>query len=186
MQSPSCAHSLLRSFIRLHGVNHNQPFPTATSLHKTSTSSFTIFIVFQCFRRRRVSKALIYCGLHRNMPKACPYVMTQFVCPSIVADINHRKPKQTKRTVPLVCFGLFALSDNLISEVWFFAEGERFLSFWRCHRPRKRAALGVWCDWFKLQLEIRHTATLTTGAKHWHRQKAVFYVFVSVPPVFIH
>ena len=27
--SPSCAHSLLRSYIRLHGVNHNQPFPTA-------------------------------------------------------------------------------------------------------------------------------------------------------------
>ena len=142
--TPSCAHSLLRSFIRLHGVNHNQPFPTATSIHKIFTS-FTIFIVFQCFRRRRVSKALIHCGLHRNMPKACPYVMTQFVCPSIVADINHRKPKQTKRTVPLVCFGLFALSDNLISEVLFFAEGEWFLSFWRCHRPRKRAVLGVWC-----------------------------------------
>ena len=70
--------------------------------------------------------------------------------------------------------------------VWFFAEGERFLSFWRCHRPRKRAALGVWCDWFKPQLEIRHAAALTTSAKHWHRQKAVFYVFVSVPPVFIH
>ena len=35
--------------------------------------------------------------------------------------------------------------SDLISEVWFFAEGERFLSFWRCHRPRKRAALGVWC-----------------------------------------
>ena len=28
------------------------------------------------------------------------------------------------------------------------------------------------------QLEIRHTTALTTGAKHWHRQKAVFYVFV--------
>ena len=28
---------------------------------------------------------------------------------------------------------------------WFFAEGERFLSFWRCHRPRKRAALVLWC-----------------------------------------
>ena len=28
--------------------------------------------------------------------------------------------------------------------VWFFAEGERFLSFWRCHRPRKRAALVMW------------------------------------------
>ena len=38
-----------------------------------------------------------------NMPKACPYVMTQFVPSPIVADINHRKPKQTKRTVPLVC-----------------------------------------------------------------------------------
>ena len=63
----------------------------------------------------------------------------------------------------------------------FFAEGEQFLSFWRCHRPSKRSALGVWRDWFKLQLEIRHTAALTTGAKHWHRQKAVFYVFVSVP-----
>ena len=49
MLTPSCAHSLLRSFIRLHGVNHNQPFPTATSLHKIFTS-FTIFIVFQCFR----------------------------------------------------------------------------------------------------------------------------------------
>ena len=29
--------------------------------------------------------------------------------------------------------------------VWFFAEGERFLSFWRCHRLRKRTALGLWC-----------------------------------------
>ena len=69
---------------------------------------------------------------------------------------------------------------------WFFAEGERFLSFCRCHRPRKRAALVMWCGWFKPRLEIRHAAALTTGAKHWHRQKAVFYVFVSVPPVFIH
>ena len=41
--------------------------------------------------------------------------------------------------------------------VWFFAEGEWFLSF---------------CD----------ATALTTGAKHWHRLKAVFYVFVSVPP----
>ena len=30
-------------------------------------------------------------------------------------------------------------------------------------------------------LEIRHATALTTGAKHWHQQKAVFYVFVSVP-----
>ena len=40
---------------------------------------------------------------------------------------------------------LFAFADNLISEDWFFAEGERFLSFWRCHRPRKRAAFVMWC-----------------------------------------
>ena len=44
---------LQAALIRLHGVNHNQPFPTATSLHKIFTS-FTIFIVFQCFRRRHV------------------------------------------------------------------------------------------------------------------------------------
>ena len=79
---------------------------------------------------------------------------------------------------------LFAFSDNLISEDWFFAEGERFLSFWRCHRPRKRAALVMWCGWFKPRLEIRHATALTTGAKHWRRQKAVFYVFVSVPQYF--
>ena len=68
--SPSCAHSLLRSFIRLHGVNHNQPFPTATGLHEIFTS-FTIFIVFQCFRLWHVSNALTHCRLHRNIRKAC-------------------------------------------------------------------------------------------------------------------
>ena len=47
VQSPSCAHSLLRSFIRLHGVNHNQPFPTATS-HKIFTS-FSICYCFSAF-----------------------------------------------------------------------------------------------------------------------------------------
>ena len=76
------------------------------------------------------------------------------------------KLKHTKWTVLLVCFKcvdtlLFAskhakgmslrydapflrFSDKLISENWFFVKGERFLSFWRCHRPRQRAALGVW------------------------------------------
>ena len=36
-----------------------------------------------------------------------------------------------------------------------------------------------------IQASACHAAALTTGAKHWHRQKAVFYVFVSVPPAFI-
>ncbi|MCI6577300.1 MAG: hypothetical protein MSD07_04000 [Bacteroidales bacterium] len=35
-------------------------------------------------------------------------------------------------------------------------------------------------------LEIRHAAALTASEKHWHRQKAVFYVFCFSPPVFIH
>ena len=35
-------------------------------------------------------------------------------------------------------------------------------------------------------LEIRHATALTAGAKHWHRQKAVFYVFCFGPPAFIH
>ena len=63
-----------------------------------------------------------------NMPKAYPYVMM----PPIVADINHHIC-QCKRNSGIF---IFAFSDNLISEDWFFAEGERFLSFWRCHRPR--------------------------------------------------
>ena len=34
-------------------------------------------MVFQCFRQRHVSNAMTNCGLYRNMPKACPYVMMQ-------------------------------------------------------------------------------------------------------------
>ena len=86
--SPSCAHSLLRSFIRLHGVNHNQPFPTATSLHKIFTS-FTIFKPkgrFFWF----VRDALIHCCLQRNMPKACPYVMIR----QCVESVEKMKMKQ--------------------------------------------------------------------------------------------
>ena len=82
-------------------------------------------------------------------------------------------------------YNIIVMSGRELSRpyrVWFFAEGERFLSFWRCHRPRKRAALGVWCGWFKPQLEIRHATALTAGAKHWHRQKAVFYVFCFGAP----
>ena len=59
-----------------------------------------------------------------------------------------QKPKkQPWSKVECFAFGAFLsdLTQIQISEDWFFAEGERFLSFWRCHRPRKRAALGVWC-----------------------------------------
>ena len=54
---------------------------------------------------------------------------------------------------------LFAFSDNLISEDWFFAEGERFLSFWRCHRPRwggRRWCCGVADSSLCLKSDIPH------------------------------
>ena len=34
-------------------------------------------------------------------------------------------------------------------------------------------------------LEIRYATALTTGAKHWHRQKAVFYVFCFSAPQYL-
>ena len=46
------------------------------------------------------------------------------IAPSpIVVDINHRICQSKWDWV------LFALSDNLITEDWFFAEGERFYPF---------------------------------------------------------
>ncbi len=74
-----------------------------------------------------------------NMPKACPYVIMR---PPIVADINHR-----------ICEGkrnwgifLFALLDNLISEDWFFAEGERFFILLAMPPTSlERSALVMWC-----------------------------------------
>ena len=112
------------------------------------------------------------------MPKACPYVMMR---PPIVSVINHRIC-EGKRNLGVF---LFALSDNRISEDWFFAEGELFLSFWRCHRPPQRGRR--WCCGVadSSMLEIRHAATPTAGAKHWHRQKAVFYVFCFSPPQYL-
>ena len=56
------------------------------------------------------------------MPKACPYVMMR---PPIVAVINHRIC-EGKRNLGIF---LFAFSDNLISEDWFFAEGELLFMF---------------------------------------------------------
>jgi len=52
------------------------------------------------------------------------------------------------RQITDIQYGITIMGGREVSRPyrnWFFAEGERFLSFWRCHRPRKRAALGVWC-----------------------------------------
>ena len=76
------------------------------------------------------------------MPKACPYVMMR---PPIVAVINHRIC-EGKRNLGIF---LFAFSDNLISEDWFFAEGELLFMFLfqspsifllnrYCHKAQKR------------------------------------------------
>ena len=84
--------------------------------------------------------------------------------------------------------------------VWFFAEGEWFLSFCDATDLAGEGGVGdvVWLIqasasnhkpkepslWFVVYglLEIRHATSLTTGAKHWHRQKAVFYVFCFSRP----
>ncbi len=57
---------------------------------------------------------------------------------------------------------LFAFSDNLISEDWFFAEGA-------ATALAEEGGVGdvVWL--IQALLEIRHATALTTGAKHWHR-----------------
>ena len=61
------------------------------------------------------------------------------LCCRIVNGIKNKNIKNslgaTWNASHLALF-LFAFSDSLISEDWFFAEGERFLSFWRYHRPR--------------------------------------------------
>ena len=66
VQSPSCTHSLLRSFIRLHGVNHDQPFPTATNLQKIFTS-FTILQLFSALAFGMLSQVEIIGLLRRGI-----------------------------------------------------------------------------------------------------------------------
>ena len=54
-------------------------------------------------------------------PQTCPYVMMQFALVPIVVDINHRICQSKGDWVDFICaFGY------LITEDWFFAEGERF------------------------------------------------------------
>ena len=70
-------------------------------------------------------------------PKACPYVL-----------IRKFSPRATQLQIIDNQYSIKIVGGRELSrpyQVWFFAEGERFLSFRRCHRPRKRAALGVWC-----------------------------------------
>ena len=86
-----------------------------------------------------------------NMPKACPYVMMP---PSpIVADINHHIC-QCKNNSGII---LFVLSDTLIFEDWFFAEGEWFLSFWRSQKAV-----------FFLCFLFQSPQYLSTEPKSWH------------------
>ena len=42
---------------------------------KLTTPTIAILWFFSAFAFGNVSNALIHCRLHRNMPKACPYVM---------------------------------------------------------------------------------------------------------------
>ena len=74
--------------------------------------------------------ALIIFCLHRNMPKACPYVL-----------IRKFSPRASQFQIIDNQYSIKIVGGRELSRpyrVWFFAEGERFLSFWRCHRPRWR------------------------------------------------
>ena len=64
---------------------------------------------------------------------------------------------------------MFAFSDNLISEDWFFEKASGFYPFGDATDLAGEGGVGdvVWL--IQALLEIRHATALTTGAKHWHR-----------------
>ena len=88
-------------------------------------------------------------------------------------------------------------------QVWFFAEGERFLSFWRCHRPRW-GGRRWWCGWFKPQPQFTNQRDGSFGLWFmwfaWNQPchstndkcealaslKGCFLCFCFSPPVFFH
>ena len=79
---------------------------------------------------RHVSKALTHCRLHRNIPKACPYVM-------MTAKFER----------------LFILSNTNL-DFWrlvFRRRREVFILLAMPPTSLERAALVMWCGWFKLQ-----------------------------------
>ena len=50
------------------------------------------------------------------------------------------------RQITDIQYGITIMGGREVSRpywVWFFAEGEWFLSFWRCHRPRGEGGVGV-------------------------------------------
>ena len=69
--------------------------------------------------------------------------------------------------------------------VWFFAEGERFLSFWQCHRPRwggrrwwcgvADSSLGLKSDMPQHQRQVRSTGIA----------KRLFFMFLFLCPQFL-
>ena len=73
-----------------------------------------------------VSMQTAMCQCIGNMPKACPYVMMQF-CTLAYCGWHKSSHLPSKRGWGIF---LFPLSDNLITEDWFFAEGERFFICW--------------------------------------------------------
>ena len=50
--------------------------------------------------------------------------------------------------------------------------------FWYAFGIYKPKEPSLWFVVYVVLLEISHATALTTGAKHWHWPKAVFYVFV--------
>ena len=61
-----------------------------------------------------------------------PHQISQTILHGMGRDIS--RPRQMTD----IQYGITIMGGREVSrpyQVWFFAEGERFLSFWRCHRP---------------------------------------------------
>ena len=82
--SPSCARK--RACMELTIISR---FQRLQASRKYSLHSL-FFDFLSAFAFGMLGDAWIIYRLQRNMPKACPYVMMQFVRPPIVDDINHR------------------------------------------------------------------------------------------------
>ena len=70
-------------------------------------------------------------------------------------------------------------------KIGFSPKASGFYSFGDATALPSEGGVGVVVWLIQALLEMRHAATPTAGAKHWHRQKAVFYVFCFSPPQYL-
>ena len=106
----------------------------ATTTDRLRRSPLHLGLSPSCARKRACMELTTICRFQRlKIPLFDFFSAFDISRPRQITDIQH---------------GITIMGGREVSrpyQIVFFAEGERFLSFWRCHRPRKRAALGLWC-----------------------------------------